>query len=109
VMDDGHYALIDGYVSYASDRLWTEFYAVPIVRSLLTMQGRWNFPADPASDRKSLPAAIKGLNLSAVVIFDSPEKANAIEYLEKVTGEQGIASGSCTVFDMAAIQPAPRN
>jgi hypothetical protein len=98
VRDQGRFSLVDGYVSYAADRLWANFYEVPVVRSLLTLQGRWNFPADPIADRKVLPDTIRYLNLSAIVVFDSPEKSTALEYLKKLTNEEGMNAGSCVVF-----------
>lgn len=96
--DDGRYELVDGYVSYGDDDLWSEFYRIPILRSLLSLQGKIDTPIDPSADQRTLPAVVQELNLSAVVVFDSPEREAAVRYLKAVLGRAGQGAGSCTVF-----------
>ena len=98
VSDDGRYALIDGYVSYGPDELWNRHYRIPILRSLLSLQGKFDSSIDPSADRRTLPAALEELNLSAIVVFDSPRRDAAVRYLEAVLGRHGQSAGSCTVF-----------
>ena len=98
VSDDGRYALIDGYVSYGPDELWNRHYRIPILRSLLSLQGKFDSSIDPLADRRTLPATLEELNLSAIVVFDSPRRDAAVHYLEAVLGRHGQSAGSCTVF-----------
>jgi hypothetical protein len=99
--DDGRYALIDGYVSYGPDDLWGEQHRIPILRSLLSLQGKFDTSIDPSADRRTLPAAVEELNLRAIVVFDSPRRDAAVGYIEAVLGRHGQSAGSCTVFEIA--------
>ncbi|HEV2617409.1 MAG TPA: hypothetical protein VGU63_12460 [Candidatus Acidoferrales bacterium] len=94
----GRYALTDGYLSYVPPDVWREFYDLPLLRSLMSLQGTYHTPIDPAADRPSIPATIRRLNLSAIVVFDSPQHDAAVQYLDAVLGRPGQDAGSCTVF-----------
>jgi hypothetical protein len=98
VTDGGRYRLVDGYLSYSSDRIWSDYYRNPIVRSLLSIQGEFHTPVDTSADQRTAPAALRELNASAVVIFDSPQQQTAVRYLEKVLAQKGQRGGSCTIF-----------
>ena len=102
VRDGGGFELVDGYLSYVPADVWREFYELPLLRSLMALQGTYHTPVDPAADRKSLPVAIRRLNLSAIAVFDSPERDAAVRYLEAVLGSEGQNGGSCTVFEIPA-------
>ena len=98
VRDGGRYALVDGYLSYSPDYLWHDYYANPVLRSLLSLQGEFRTPVDPTADREAAPAALRELNASAIVVFDSPPRDAAIRYLQALLGQNGQPAGSCTVF-----------
>jgi hypothetical protein len=100
--DGGRYALVDGYLSYAPSRIWRRFWNVRILRSLFAIQGLVRSPIDVASDRASLPAAVRELNLSAVVVYDSPESATAVDYIQRVFGVEPQHLGTCAVFRIQA-------
>ncbi len=100
--DGGRYKLVDGYLSYSSDRIWSDYYRNPIVRSLLSIQGEFHTPVDAEADRRVAAAALRELNASAVVAFDSPQQDAAVRYLTTVLQQNGQRSGSCTVFVAAA-------
>lgn len=100
ITDSGRFALVDGYLSYVPPDVWQEFYDLPLLRSLMSLQGTYHTRIDPAADRKSLPATIQKLDLSAVVVFDSPQRAAAIRYLEAALGRKGANAGSCTLFEL---------
>ncbi len=108
VSDNGRYSLIDGYVSYAPDRVWREFYRISILRSLLSLQGRSSSPVDLLHDQQTVPDVVRELNLSAVVVFDSPQHDAGIHYVQTVFGRQGQNAGSCTVFEIEMNQTAAR-
>ncbi|MGB6823386.1 MAG: hypothetical protein WBE21_15015, partial [Candidatus Acidiferrales bacterium] len=96
--DGGRFALVDGYLSYVPRDVWREFYDLPLLRSLMSLQGTYHTPVNPAADRPSIPTTIHRLNLSAVVVFDSPQRDAAIQYLNAALGATGQPAGSCTVF-----------
>lgn len=96
--DRGRFALVDGYLSYVPRDVWHEFYGFPLLRSLMSLQGTYHTPVNPAADRPSISATIRRLNLSAVVVFDSPQRDAAIQYLNAALGVTGQPAGSCTVF-----------
>jgi hypothetical protein len=98
VRDGGRYALVDGYLSYTPPYVWKNFWNTPILRSLLSLEGTLPTPIDVASDRESASSAIRGLNLRAIVVFDSPERDAGVAYVEGVFGPRGARAGSCTVF-----------
>lgn len=96
--DGGRFALVDGYLSYVPRDVWHEFYDLPLLRSLMSLQGTYHTPINPAADASSIPAAIRRLHLSAVVVFDSPQRDAAIQYLDAALSRTGQPAGSCTVF-----------
>ena len=98
VRDGGQYALADGYLSYAPAQIWKNYGNTPILRSLLSIQGTLRAPVDVAFDRQTVPTAIRDLNLSAIVIFDSPGRDAGSAYVESVFGTKGERAGSCLVF-----------
>jgi hypothetical protein len=105
VADRGRYRLVDGYLSYSADRIWSDYYGNPIVRSLLSIQGEFHTPVDAQVDRRVAGAAFRELNASAVVIFDSPKQEEAERYIETVLQKPGQRAGSCTIFAIAAPGP----
>jgi hypothetical protein len=131
--DDGRYALIDGYISYASDSVWSQFQRFPILRSLIALQSTemaainpnagpgaaspseqghvspYVLPGDPLVDRETAAGMVRELNLNSIVVFDSARREAAIRYIEDVFGRQTVSAGSCSVFDLRLIQPASRN
>jgi hypothetical protein len=102
VTDQARYALVDGYLSYSADRVWSDYYRNPVLRSLLTVQGIFQAPVDARADQSLAPAAFRDLNASAFVVFDSPQRDAAVGYLSALLGEPGEPAGSCTVFDVSA-------
>jgi hypothetical protein len=94
--DRGRYALVDGYLSYTADRVWSDYYRNPVLRSLLSLQGVFHTPVDPKADRQFAPAALRDLNATAFVIFDSPQHDAALRYVSILLRELGTSSGSCT-------------
>lgn len=104
----GRYALTDGYLSYVPPDVWREFYDLPLLRSLMSLQGTYRTPIDPAADRSSMPAAIRRLDLSAIVVFRSPQHDAAVQYLDAVLGRPGQNAGSCTVFTFSPPDPVAK-
>jgi hypothetical protein len=104
VSDRGRYALVDGYLSYSADRVWSDYYRNPVLRSLLSLQGVFHAPVDAQADKAAAPAAFRDLNASAIVVFDSPQQDAAVRYLESVLGRPGQPGGSCSVFDVSSIR-----
>ncbi len=104
--DRGQYALVDGYLSYTPEHIWDEFWNLPVLRSMLALEGILKVPVDEASDRQSAVATIRSLNLGAVVVFDSPERDAGVQYVESVFGVAGKRAGSCTVFEIEPKQAA---
>jgi hypothetical protein len=102
VTDQGRYALVDGYLSYTADRVWSDYYRNPVLRSLLSVQGIFHAPVDARADQPLAPAAFRDLNASAFVVFDSPRRDAAVGYLTSLLGESGQPAGSCTVFEVSA-------
>jgi hypothetical protein len=109
VSDGGRYALVDGYLSYTPQSTWTTFWNVPILRSLLSLQGILHTPVNPAADRDSARAAIRDLHLTAVVLFDSPEYDPGAAYIVNAFGVSPQRTGSCTIFRLqpSSADPAP--
>jgi len=97
----GHFALVDGYLSYSPPYVWRDFWNIRILRSLSAIEGMTHAPIDIAADRESAPQTIRKLNLSAVVVYDSPETATAENYVESVFGAGAEREGNCTVFSLA--------
>jgi hypothetical protein len=112
--DNGGYALMDGYVSYGSDSIWSQFQRYPILRSLIALQksdgGSANSVSAPtgniASDRETSAVMIRDLQLSAIVVFDSGRHGAAVDYLKAVLGGQPVSAGSCSVFQTGQPQTA---
>jgi hypothetical protein len=104
VSDRGRYTLVDGYLSYSADRVWSDYYRNPVLRSLLSLQGVFHTPVDAQADKIAAPAAFRDLNASAIVVFDSPEEDAATRYLESVIGREAQSGGSCSVFDVSSIR-----
>jgi len=98
--------LVDGYLSYTPERIWDEFWNLPVLRSMLALEGILKVPVDEASDRQSAAATIRGLNLRAIVVFDSPQRDAGAQYAESVFGVAGKRAGSCTVFEIEPKQTA---
>ena len=95
--DNGRYKLMDGYVSYGSDTVWSQFQRFPILRSLIALQNtamdisdafagprgalttqQGNalpdiLPGDPVTDRQTAAAMVRDLHLNAVVVFDTSQ------------------------------------
>ncbi|HEX5423192.1 MAG TPA: hypothetical protein VFW94_06565 [Candidatus Acidoferrales bacterium] len=99
--DGGHFALIDGYLSYTPPEVWKHFWDVRVLRSLMVMEGMVNAPIDVGADRKTAVATVRELNLSAIVVYDSPESAEAEKYVESVFGAKAQREGNCTIFGLA--------
>ena len=89
-------------MSYSADRVWSDYYRNPVLRSLLSVQGIFQAPVDARADQSLAPAAFRDLNASAFVVFDSPQRDAAVGYLSALLGEPGEPAGSCTVFDVSA-------
>lgn len=104
--DRGQYALVDGYLSYTPEHIWDEFWNLPVLRSMLALEGILKVPVDEASDRQSAAATIRSLNLRAIVVLDSPERDAGARYVESVFGVAGKRAGSCTVFEIEPKQTA---
>ncbi len=98
VADGGRFALIDGYLSYTPPEVWEHLWDVPIMRSLMSIEGLVQAPVDVAADRKTAVATIRELNLSAIVVYDAPESSAAEKYVESVFGVEPQRQGNCTVF-----------
>jgi hypothetical protein len=104
IADGGRYSLTDGYVSYGPGAIWSEFWKVPVLRSLRLVQEGEAAPFDDATVRASLPAAVRDLNIGAFVIFDFPERDYTVDYLQRVAQVQGQRQAACTVFDVRAMR-----
>ncbi|MDE3169448.1 MAG: hypothetical protein KGL75_04820, partial [Acidobacteriota bacterium] len=98
VADAGRFAIVDGYLSYTPPDVWKPFWNIRILRSLMTIEGIYHERIDTAADAASAPGAIRELNLSAAVVFDSPQGDAGVAYLRKVFGAMPEREGSCTVY-----------
>lgn len=107
VSDHGRYPLVDGYLSYTADRVWSSYYGNPVLRSLLSLQGIFHTQVNPSADRATAAAAFRELNASAIVVFDSPQRNAAVSYLNALLGETGQPAGSCTVFEVPGAPGLP--
>jgi hypothetical protein len=96
--DGGRYALLDGYLSYTPDSIWNDRWNIRVVRSLMSLEGLEQTPIDIAADRQALPSDVRRLNLTGVVIFDSPERGPAVSYIQTVLRTNPESGGTCTVF-----------
>jgi hypothetical protein len=104
VTDRGRFAIVDGYLSYSPPDVWKPFWNIPILRSLMSIERIYHTPVDTSADAASAAAAIRELNLSAAVVFDSPQRDPGVAYLEKVFGAKPERAGTCTVF---RLRPPP--
>jgi hypothetical protein len=104
--DDGRFALVDGYLSYTPPYIWNCFWHIRILRSLFALQGLVHAPIDVAADRQTAPATTRDLNLSAIVVYDSPQRDAAGRYIETVFAVQPQHLGTCTVFRIQPSHPA---
>ena len=100
IRDGGGYPLADGYVSYGPDSIWNEYWRVPILRSLRSVQEGQPVPLDISTVRASMPGAIRGLNLGAFVVFDFAQREATVNYLSQVLHQSGDRQATCTVFDL---------
>jgi hypothetical protein len=100
VTDGARYALVDGYLSYTPDSIWGNRWDIRIIRSLMSLEGLEHAPVDVAADRQALPSDVRRLNLSGVVIFDSPDRGRAVSYIQNVLGTDPESGGACTVFHL---------
>ncbi len=107
VTDSGRYKLVDGYLSYTPDRIWQDYYANPVLRSLLAIQGELHIPANAIADQRVAGDSLRSLDASAIVVFDSPQQGAAITYLETLLAARGERAGSCTVFAVPTNEPVP--
>jgi hypothetical protein len=98
VRDDGRYKLVDGYLSYSPERIWREYWDNPVLRSLLAIQGEFGAPVALQTDRGATASALRALDASAIVIFDSPQQDAAAKYVAAVLGREPQRAGSCVVF-----------
>lgn len=98
VSDGGRFALIDGYLSYTPPEVWKHFWKIRILRSLAVMEGMVSAPIDVEADRTTAEATIRELNLSTIVVYDSPESGAAVKYVESVFGAKPQREGNCTIF-----------
>ena len=108
--DNGRYALMDGYVSYGSEAIWSEFYRFPILRSLVAIQGAESAGGGPptasSGDKETAASMVGELHLSAIVVFDSSQHGGAVRYLDSVFRQQPLSGGSCSVFELRQAQTA---
>ncbi|MGH9688574.1 MAG: hypothetical protein ACRD5K_15940 [Candidatus Acidiferrales bacterium] len=106
VADHGRFAIVSGYLSYTPPDAWKPFWKVRILRSLMSLEGQYQMPIDATGDAASAAATIRELNLSAAVVYDSPQHDAAVAYMENVFGAKPERDGSCTVFGLQASESA---
>ncbi|MGH9738142.1 MAG: hypothetical protein ACRD4X_06090, partial [Candidatus Acidiferrales bacterium] len=100
VADRGRFAIMGGYLSYTPPGAWKPFWNFRILRSLMSLEGEYHAPIDTTADATSAAAMIRELNLSAAVVFDSPQSDTAVRYMENVFGVKPQRDGSCTIFPL---------
>jgi hypothetical protein len=100
VSDEGRFAIVDGYLSYSPPDIWKPFWNIRILRSLMSLEGIYHTPIDASADAASAAAAIRELNLSAAVVFDSPQQNEGVAYMENVFGAKAEHAGTCTIFPL---------
>jgi hypothetical protein len=108
VSDGGRYALLDGYLSYTPDSIWNDRWNIRIIRSLMSLEGLEQAPIDVAADRQALPWDVRRLNLTGVVIFDSPESGPAVAYMQTVLRTNPESESACTLFHLEPQQSRSR-
>lgn len=104
VSDRGRFAIVDGYLSYSPPDVWKPFWNIRILRSLMSLEGIYHTPIDVTADTASASAAIRELNLSAAVVFDSPQRGAGIAYMKNVFGAKPERAGTCTIFRLRPAQ-----
>jgi hypothetical protein len=102
VSDQGRFAMVDGYLSYSPPDVWKPFWSIRILRSLMALEGIYHTPIDTSGDAASAAATIRELNLSAAVVFDSPQRDAGVAYLENVFRVKPERAGTCTIFPLQA-------
>lgn len=107
VSDQGRFAIVDGYLSYSPPDVWKPFWNIRILRSLMSLEGIYHAPIDVSADAASAGAAVRELNLSAAVVFDSPQRDSGVAYMENVFGAKPERAGTCTIFRLQS--PQTRN
>ncbi len=107
VADGGRYSLTDGYVSYGPGAIWDEFWTVPILRSVRSVQEGEAASFDDATVKASLSAAIRHLNIGAFVVFDFPQRDYTVDYLQRILQVESQRQASCTIFDLRAASTSP--
>jgi len=107
VASGGKFALVDGYLSYTPPEIWKPFWNIRILRSLMSIEGLYPAPIDAVADRASAEETIREFNLSAVVIYDSPNAGRGGSYVEEVFGVKPQRAGSCTVFPLPQSDHSP--
>jgi hypothetical protein len=98
VSDRGRYKLVDGYLSYTPDRVWLAYWQNPVLRSLLSIQGEFGSPVPLQTDPQMADTALRQLDATAIVLFDSPQQDAAAAYISKLLQEEGTRAGSCVIF-----------
>lgn len=98
VADQGRFAIVDGYLSYSPPDVWKPFWNIRILRSLMSLESVYHTPIDTSTDAASAAATIRELNLSAAVVFDSPQRDAGVAYMEDVFGAKPERAGTCTIF-----------
>lgn len=98
VSDQGQFAIVDGYLSYSPPDVWKPFWNVPILRSLMSLEGIYHTQIDASAEAGSAAATIHELHLSAAVVFDSPQRDAGIAYMGNVFGVKPERAGTCTIF-----------
>jgi hypothetical protein len=98
--DGGRYALADGYVSYGPNSIWDEFWDVPLLRALRSVQDGDDPPTDIATVRASMPSAMRDLNIGAIVVFDFVHSDRTVAYLRQLLGPSSERQLHCTIFNL---------
>lgn len=107
VTNHGRFAIVDGYLSYSPPNVWKPFWNIPILRSLMSLEDIYHAPVDASADADSAAATIRELNLSAAVVFDSPQREAGVTYMRNVFGAKPERAGTCTIFRLQRSQTAP--
>ena len=100
MQDGGRYALADGYASYGPDSVWREFWSVPLLRTLRSVQSSAATNSSGGAEA-SLQDAARELNLGAVVVYDFPQRDAAVAYLRGIIAAAPQRQQHCTVFDLS--------
>ncbi|MGA9883020.1 MAG: hypothetical protein WBQ34_04785 [Candidatus Acidiferrales bacterium] len=104
VADRGRFAVVGGYLSYTPPNAWKPLWNIRILRSLMSLEEEYHTPVDATGDAATAAATIRELNLSAAVVYDSPQRDAAVDYMGNVFEAKPEREGSCTVFGLQARQ-----